>query len=174
MKADWNIFLERLASSGEAAYLKPLFLVFGVYLPYLATLYVASLIASARSFKLRIYYASLAILSVLISEVVTNIMRNVLRSPRPYADMGIGSTTGIELGYGLPSAHMAFFVPLGLIVFSIDVKAGFLFSLFVVIMGVARALLLLHYPIDIILGVAIGAVGYFAAKALLPKRLAEK
>lgn len=172
MKADWNIFLERLASSGEAAYLKPLFLVFGVYLPYVAAIYAAALIMSAKSFKLKAYYVSFAVLSVLISEAVTNIIRNVLRSPRPYADMGLDSTTGVELGYGLPSGHMAFFVPLALILFSINKRAGFIFSAFTVVLGVARALLLLHYPMDIIIGVAVGVIGYLTAKALLPRSLA--
>lgn len=170
---EWNNFFQRFASSGEAAYFKPLFLVFGVYLPYLAAFYALIRIASARSFKLRTYYLFLSVLSILISETAANFFRNIFRSPRPYAEIGIGSTTGVELGYGMPSGHMAFFVPLALILFDIDKRAGLFFSIFVVLIGAARALLLLHYPADIVFGVAVGAAGYFAAKALLPKKLTE-
>jgi len=173
-REEWNKFFYEFVSSGGAAYFKPLFLVFGVYLPYPAAFYVLVRLASSRSFKLRTYYVLLSMLSILISEAMANFLRNIFKSLRPYAEIGIGSTTGVELGYGMPSSHMAFFVPLALILFDIDRRAGFIFAFFVVLMGISRALLLLHYPTDIILGIAVGVVGYFSARALLPRILTER
>ncbi|OGI83045.1 hypothetical protein A3I95_00835 [Candidatus Nomurabacteria bacterium RIFCSPLOWO2_02_FULL_44_12] len=64
--------------------------------------------------------------------------------------------------YSFPSGHATFFAALAVSIFFFHKKAGYLFILFALLIGVARVIAGVHFPVDILGGFALGAlIAYF-------------
>src|SRR3989344_3351084 len=63
-----------------------------------------------------------------------------------------------ETGYAFPSGHATFFMALALSIFFFHKKAGFIFMFFTLIIGLARIIAGVHFPIDILGGFILGAL----------------
>jgi undecaprenyl-diphosphatase len=61
-----------------------------------------------------------------------------------------------ETGYAFPSGHATFFMALAIALFFSHKKAGYWFIFFAVIIGIARIIAGVHFPIDILGGFALG------------------
>lgn len=67
-----------------------------------------------------------------------------------------------ESGYAFPSGHAATFAALAFAIFFTHKKAGYIFMLFALLIGVARVVAGVHFPIDILGGFMLGGiVAYF-------------
>ena len=70
-----------------------------------------------------------------------------------------------ETGFSFPSGHASFFMALACAIFISHKKAGYLFMFFALLIGIARIIAGVHFPVDIlggfILGYAISRVIYF-------------
>lgn len=166
-----NSFYNSL-NTQKAALLKPLFVVTGSYLAYVLLLMASVLILRINEAKKRLYYIFLSALSVIISwGVISSIMKVFWYLPRPFVYFKFDPMVRHGLDSGLPSDHMAFFVPLALVVFEINKKWGTIAIILTVVMGIGRVFLGLHWPTDILTGIIVGIAGYGLAKLLLPKRL---
>lgn len=67
-----------------------------------------------------------------------------------------------ESGYAFPSGHATFYMALAFSLFLVHKKAGYIFISFAVLIGLARIMAGVHFPIDILGGFILGAlVAYF-------------
>jgi undecaprenyl-diphosphatase len=84
------------------------------------------------------------------------ILKELVARPRPFMSLpGVNLLVGVD-GYAFPSAHAAFFFSLGLTVFFWDQTFGKRLILAAVVIGIARVVAGMHYPLDILGGAAIG------------------
>ncbi|MEK7140552.1 MAG: phosphatase PAP2 family protein [Patescibacteria group bacterium] len=67
-----------------------------------------------------------------------------------------------ETGFAFPSSHAAVFMALAVSIFFTHKKAGYVFIFLALLIGLARIVAGVHFPIDILGGFALGAlIAYF-------------
>ncbi|MBI5147605.1 MAG: phosphatase PAP2 family protein [Parcubacteria group bacterium] len=169
--ANWDSFIVHLFNgwSEKSALVGWLAAFFSEYFPYLLVLGAVFLIFKERGFKARWRFFSLAALSVLLSRgILTETIRFFYYRPRPFlADSSVVALIDHSPTSSFPSGHAAFYFALALAVFSIDRKRGRYFLGGAAIVGLARVFAGAHWPSDIVVGAAVAAVSFFAAKRLL-------
>ena len=69
-----------------------------------------------------------------------------------------------ESGYAFPSGHATFFMALAFAIYFLHKKAGYWFMLFALIIGVARIMAGVHFPLDILGGFVLGALVAYLVK----------
>lgn len=112
---------------------------------------------SWREFFLVFFSGGLAVLFDLI-------LKNLIAAPRPFVALNNIQTLFPESGYAFPSGHATFFAALAVSIFFLHKKAGYIFMFFALLTGLARIIVGVHFPIDILGGFALGAlVAYMVA-----------
>jgi undecaprenyl-diphosphatase len=71
-----------------------------------------------------------------------------------------------ESWYSFPSGHATFFMALAVSIFLSHKKAGYLFMFFALLIGIARIIAGVHFPVDILGGFVIGALVAFFVKSV--------
>lgn len=111
----------------------------------------------------KIFNFSLFFLSILSSWITAGIMKIIFQISRPEA--------AIESTYSFPSQHSAIFAALAAVMFLLDVRAGYIFSIIALLVAASRVIVGSHYIVDVIAGLIIGAgIGimcFFLFKKLL-------
>lgn len=105
--------------------------------------------------------------AVCCSAVITLILKDAVARPRPFVDAaGLYHTwwqfigVSAESGFAFPSGHTTVIMAAATaLFFSLNKKFSWLFFLFVIVMGVSRCYLMVHYPSDILGGIIAGAAG---------------
>ena len=105
--------------------------------------------------------------SVCFSAFITLVLKDFVARPRPFTDTAspyffwwvyVGSPA--ESGYAFPSGHTTVAMAASLALFlSSNYKFRWFSFLFVIITGISRCCLIVHYPSDILGGIIIGAIG---------------
>lgn len=112
------------------------------------------------------------LLAVLFGAVITNLLlKNVIARPRPFVD-GAGAVYSwwlavgapMETSFSFPSGHTtATMAAMTALFLNVRVKTWWLCFVPVVLMGASRNYLMVHYPTDVLGGIAAGALGALAA-----------
>ena len=90
------------------------------------------------------------------------ILKNLLHISRPFLALPDISPLFIKTTYAFPSEHASFFMVLAISIFLLHKKVGYIFMFFALIIGVARIIAGVHFPVDILGGFILGAlVAYF-------------
>jgi undecaprenyl-diphosphatase len=63
-----------------------------------------------------------------------------------------------ESGFAFPSGHATFFMALAVSIFFLHKKAGYVFMFFALLIGLARIMAGVHFPIDILVGFVLGGI----------------
>lgn len=152
-----------------------LIIFFASYLAYLlAIIAVILLFTKEKDWRRRIHIFSVFALAAILSRgLITEIIRFFYSRPRPFLALNISPLINHEVSHSFPSGHMAFYFVLALAVFFLlSRKWGWFFIAGVILMGLARIIAGVHWPQDIIGGIAIAVLCYFfVQKILLPKKL---
>jgi undecaprenyl-diphosphatase len=134
---------------------------FAVYFPYivavLAGLFLLFYRKSWREFFIVFFSAGLAVL-------VSLIFKFLIRAPRPFLALPGVHALFSETGYAFPSGHATFFSALAVALFFYNKKIGYAFMFFALIIGIARIIAGVHFPIDILGGFIVGALVAFFVK----------
>lgn len=97
--------------------------------------------------------------------LVAKMLKLLIHSPRPFASIPNVVSLFSETGYAFPSNHAAFFAAIAVSIFLSHKKAGYWFMSFALLIGLARILAGVHFPIDILGGFILGSViAYFFKK----------
>ena len=105
----------------------------------------------------KMYNFSLLFLSVISSWLFAAFIKSIVRINRPFVDLGI-TPLYQESGFSFPSEHSAVFMAIAVSMFLINKKAGFVFLLIAILIGLSRIVIGVHYPIDILGGFAVGFI----------------
>lgn len=90
------------------------------------------------------------------------VLKILIHTYRPFIVFPNVHSLFSETGYAFPSGHATFFSALAVSIFLSHKKAGYLFMLFAFLIGVARIIAGVHFPIDILGGFVLGStIAYF-------------
>lgn len=102
------------------------------------------------------------ILSVFVAGVVAWVLAYVLKIlfavPRPFVTFSKVQALIPENGFAFPSGHATFFMSLAFSIFLLHKKAGYVFLSFALLIGIARIVAGVHFPIDVLSGFVLGSV----------------
>ena len=137
-----------------------------IFLSYLFTyILLFSLVIWAIFFsQKKMYSFSLLFLSGIFSWFVANIIKSIIRTNRPFVDLDIVPLSR-DIGFSFPSEHMSVFMAIAVAMFLLNKKAGIVFLIIAILIGLSRIVIGVHYPLDIFGGLFVGGlVGLFFAK----------
>ncbi len=146
-----------------------LIVFFGQYLLYILVLIAGSMIFLEKDRQKRYYFAVLTILTLILSNgILVPLLNYFFYNPRPFMAL-TGLKTLISHGNNssFPSGHMMFITPVALTIFYMNKKMGYWFFAGVFLMGIARIAGGVHWPLDILGGIIIGALCFYLVKWLL-------
>ncbi|MDI6717735.1 MAG: phosphatase PAP2 family protein [Patescibacteria group bacterium] len=147
-----------------------LFVFLAGYVQYFLALALIILFFKEKNWKKRFYFASFLILSALLSRgIITETIRFFYHKARPFAVLGFEPMISHSATYSFPSGHTAFFFAMILSVFFLRKKWGLWFLAVSILMGISRIIVGVHWPVDILGGIAIGLISSFLIKLILPK-----
>lgn len=141
--------------SHKSALLDALFVFFAQYLTYFLVLAVAVWIFGFKGRRRLFIAAELALSAILARGLLTEWIRFFYVHPRPMDLLGLQSLIP-ESGNSFPSGHMTFLFSLASVVFFYRRKFGGFLMLLVLMVGAARIVAGVHWPLDIVGGILIG------------------
>ena len=101
-------------------------------------------------------------ISGIVAWILAYIFKFLLSLPRPFDALSDVRTLVPETGYAFPSGHATFFMALAFSIYLLHKQAGRWFMFLALLIGIARIMAGVHFPVDILAGFALGAlVAYF-------------
>jgi membrane-associated phospholipid phosphatase len=104
----------------------------------------------------------LVFLSGIAAYVLAYIVKFIVHAPRPFDAFKDVHSLITETGYAFPSGHATFFAALAVSIFFMHKRAGYVFMVFALVIGIARIMAGVHFPIDILGGFVLGAIVSYA------------
>lgn len=117
----------------------------------------------------RYHYLFLAVFAVLISwGIVSPLIHYAYPNPRPFAVLAeVRPLIAPLADSSFPSNHMMFMVPVALSAYYLNRKRGQWFLLAVFLMGIARIIAGVHWPLDILAGLVLGTLCFYLARYII-------
>jgi undecaprenyl-diphosphatase len=152
--------------SGQSPFFDEVIVFFAVYLPFLVAVGAfIYLFIYKKSFWNTFYVFFSAGASWLASKV----LKILINTPRPFDSLPDVSALFPQTSNAFPSGHAAFFGALACAVFFLNKKAGYIFILCAVLIGLARIMAGVHFPVDILGGFTLGILAAFMIKKISVK-----
>ncbi len=156
------------------AALDDLFIFCALYLPYLVVvgaivflLFHHEVIPSENPLKQFSKKWKEVLLSFFVAGVAwcaSKVLKVLIHIDRPFTALPNVKSLITESGYAFPSGHATFFMALGVAIFFSHKKAGLIFIALALIIGIARILVGVHYPTDVLGGFVLGGlIAYLVA-----------
>ncbi|OGK15137.1 hypothetical protein A2690_00020 [Candidatus Roizmanbacteria bacterium RIFCSPHIGHO2_01_FULL_39_12b] len=132
------------------------------YLPYLLIIAALYFLFRLKTSKEKLFFLSFTALATLLSRgIITEAFRFFYDRPRPFVALGFQPLISQDIAGSFPSGHAAFYFALALCLYLFNKKWGWWFMVLSLFMGLARVFVGVHYPSDILGGMAIAAVSFF-------------
>lgn len=146
-----------------------LIIFFAEYLGYCMVAALAYVLwKTVKDWRRAWYYAATGVLAVILARgLVTEGVRFFYYRPRPFAAFNFAPLIN-EVSGSFPSGHAAFFFALVPLAFLLGKKAGYWFVAASLLMAFARIAAGVHWPSDILGGIAIGLASFWIIKLALP------
>lgn len=138
------------------------------YLPYLMIVAILFWLFNRETRKRLFIFMELTIAAIISRGLITEWIRFAYYHPRPFEALGIQNLIP-ESGASFPSGHMTFYFALGMILFYYSKKFGGWFMGLTFVVGVARIMAGVHWPLDILGGMIIGVLSAAAVHYALKK-----
>ncbi len=130
------------------------------YLAYILGFAALVFVVNQKSWREKLkVFIHLALAALISRGILTEIIRYLYDRPRPFTAFGFSPLVS-ESGSSFPSGHAAFFFALGFIILSINRKWGYWFLSLAFLNGLARVFVGVHYPSDILGGIATGLIAW--------------
>ena len=137
----------------QSVFLDKIIIFFAVFFPYLVVLL-------ALLFFLFFHKKWKGIILVFITSVfawfLAHLLKDFFYTVRPFDLLPNVSSLFSETGFAFPSGHATFFSALAFSIFFLHKKAGYFFMFFALLIGLARIIAGVHFPIDILGGFILG------------------
>lgn len=89
---------------------------------------------------------------------IASILKIIIHTPRPFDLFTNVHSLIPETGFAFPSGHATFYSALAVSLFFCNKKIGYLFMFFALLIGLARIVAGVHFPIDILGGFVLGTL----------------
>ena len=90
--------------------------------------------------------------------ILAYVLKLILQTERPFNLFNQVMPLIKESGHAMPSGHATFFMALAMAIFFSHKKAGYVFIIFALLIGVARIMAGVHFPLDILGGFLLGGI----------------
>ena len=145
-----------------------LFVFLADYLLYILIAIFFGLILREKDWRRRFYLGALTIISIILSRgIITPIIRFFYDRPRPFVTDNIEPLINHITTHSFPSGHLAIFIPIVLALWLLNRRAGLRFSIGAILIGLGRVAVGVHWPTDILGGIAVGSLSFLATYYLL-------
>ncbi len=172
MELDKIIFDALYGLTGRFFILDGLFIIFAQYLIYILVLVFFFILLRKKDWKERIIFFAFAVLAIIISRgILTELIGFIMNTPRPFVVMDINPLIGLIDRPAFPSGHLAFIIPLSLVLWMYERRIAVWFFAVAFMMGISRVAVGVHWPSDIVGGILVGTLGFALAYMLLKKVL---
>lgn len=102
----------------------------------------------------------------IIAYILGLVLKNLFHMPRPFLALSDVHPLFSKTTFSFPSEHALFFSALAISIFLMHKKAGYVFMFFALLIGVARIIAGVHFPMDILGGFILGAVIAYLLKRI--------
>jgi len=148
-----EIFYSLNNLAGKSVFFDNTVIFFGQYLAYVLVVIFLLIVVKNKNWKMLF----LSVFSVFLSRVViTEIIRFFYFVPRPFVNNNIVQIIFNETSGSFPSGHAAILFALAMAIYFFHKKWSILFFSGAILIGVARIIAGIHWPIDILGGAIIG------------------
>lgn len=150
------------------------------YLPYvLIAVFLAILIFSKKTYREKIKIFIFTGISIFLSRIIiTEAIRYFYHANRPFVDNNVHQLIFHETSGSFPSGHAAFFFALAAAVYFFPKGSPWnfqglplFFFIGAVLIGVARVIAGIHWPLDILGGAVVGILSVFGVYLAFKSRL---
>lgn len=100
---------------------------------------------------------------------LAKILKILIHTPRPFEVFPQIQSLFTETGYAFPSGHTAVASAVAFALFFTHKKVGYIFIFFTLIIGLARIIAGVHFPVDILGGFILGVLVAILVKNLFVK-----
>lgn len=94
--------------------------------------------------------------SGVLAYLVASFLKILFHTPRPFDAFSQVHSLFTETGYAFPSGHATVFAAIAFIIFFTHKKAGYIFMFLAFLIGLARIIAGVHFPVDILGGFILG------------------
>ncbi len=152
-------FLYTLTSKSEP--LTWLMIFLGSWLIFVLGAFFTWQLFKEKQWQKRFYLFATATISLILSRaIITEIITYFYYRPRPFEVFGVAPLIEHAPSASFPSGHITFIMPIALSFFLISKRAGFLALFGVLLIGLGRVALGVHWPSDIAGGMAVGLLSF--------------
>ncbi|MBI2033875.1 MAG: phosphatase PAP2 family protein [Candidatus Liptonbacteria bacterium] len=157
-----KIFEVFFGFSRHNSILDAVFVFLAKFLPYLLTLGFLVLIFYKSSFRRRLFfYIEAALALILGSGLLVQFFRFFYHHPRPFEEIGFTPLIAPPISSSFPSNHAAILFALSLLIFYLNRRLGIWFFILSFLNGLARVVVGVHWPLDILGGALVGVLSAF-------------
>lgn len=171
MNIDSTLFQLLYTITAQSVVVRFLFVFCAEYLIYIAgSLFFVELFFFVREEKQRWYFFCLTMLSTILSlGVVTQLFRFFFIRVRPFVVLNIQPFVSPVLSHAFPSGHMVTLVPIALTMWFMAPRYRWWIMSGILLVGISRIGVGVHWPSDIGGGIIIGTVSFFIIRMVLKK-----
>lgn len=119
-----------------------------------------------KSMWIRGHGVVIILFTTLFTYILSNLLKIVIMTDRPFIALNNIYTLIPESGYAFPSGHSATIAAFAFAVFFKNKKLGYVCFIAMLLIGLARVVAGVHFPIDIVGGFAIGFLVAYFSKSL--------
>lgn len=169
MPPEFVVFNAFHSIAGFSGVLDWLIIFLGKYLGYLLIFGTALFIIREKDWKKSFQNFTFIALSLILSRgLLTEILRLFIFRERPFAAFGFEPLINHSAtANAFPSGHAVFYFTLAIALFYLDKKLGWYFLGGAVLIGLARVMAGVHWPLDIVGGAALGTLSPIVVRWLL-------
>ena len=157
-----KIFEVFFGFSNRNSILDAVFVFLAKFLPYFLVLGFLVLIFYKSSSRRRLFfYIEAALALVLGSGLIVQFFRFFYHRPRPFEEIGFIPLISSSQSSSFPSNHATILFTLSLLVFYLNRKVGLWFFILSSLNGLARVIVGVHWPLDILGGALVGVLAAY-------------
>ena len=162
-----TIFYFFYSFAHQSFFTDKLIVFFAVYFPYVVIFLTGCFLLfqyRKNLIELRFFDRSMwkEVVIVSITPVLARFMalqlKDFFHTARPFDLLSGISSVFSETGYAFPSGHATTFAALAFAIFFFHKKVGYIFMFFALLIGLARIIAGVHFPIDILGGFILGGI----------------
>lgn len=156
---------------GKSFLIDGIFVFLAKYLIYFLVFIFLLYAFRIKNWKERMRVFTIGILATILSRgILTPLIRFFVERQRPFILMDAESLIGYVGERAFPSGHMAFIVPLMIVLWYVNKRVGTWGLIGAFLIGIARIGAGVHWPSDVVGGFLVGVVSYAIVRIVLKRK----